>query len=85
MLQTKKIRSLILQTLHVTTPSLNYEKSIIPDIIKGLINLALMDSDKWDKTAHAKSLLDQNFTECFLEYDGFFFFFDQILFLLSTG
>jgi len=26
-----------------------------PSALKGLINLALMDSDKWDKTAHAKS------------------------------
>jgi hypothetical protein len=26
-----------------------------PFELKGLINLALMDSDKWDKTAHAKN------------------------------
>jgi len=39
-------------------------KNSVLAFTKGLIYLALMDSDKWNKTAHAKSCIVDNSPNC---------------------
>ena len=41
-----------------------FEISGIPRVSKGLINLVLIDSDKWDGKAHAKSYIVDTSPKC---------------------
>jgi len=56
-------------------------KNSVLAFTKGLIYLALMDSDKWNKTAHAKSCIvdnSPNCRKCLFEYLSVLLF-DQLL------